>query len=60
VVGPIEPLPAFRAAEQAVPALAIEDVTALQASNARGDFLASELGIQARLVTVQPQGKSSA
>jgi hypothetical protein len=41
-------------------ALAIEDVTALQASNACGDLFASELGIQPRMMTVQPEGKSFA
>jgi hypothetical protein len=43
VVGSIESLPAFRAAKQAVPALAIESVTALQACNACGDLFASQL-----------------
>jgi len=60
VVGPIESLLAFQAAEQAVPALAIEDVTTMQASNACGDLFASELGIQPRVMTAQPQGKSFA
>lgn len=57
VVGPTEPLPAFRAAEPAVVALAIEDVTAFQASYAWGDLLANQVSEQAWLMTAQPQRK---
>jgi hypothetical protein len=42
VVGPLKPLPAFRTAEQAVPALAIESVTTMQARNASGDLFADQ------------------
>jgi len=58
VVGPLEPLAAFRAAEPAVVALAIEDVTAFQARNACGDLLANQVSEQPRLMTAEPQGKA--
>jgi hypothetical protein len=57
VVGQVEPLPAFRAAEPAVVAFTIESVTAFQAGNACGNLFASEPGEQAWLMTAQPQGK---
>jgi hypothetical protein len=49
-----EPLPAFRAAEPVVVAFAIEDVSTTQASDACGNFSADELGVQPRVVAVQP------
>jgi hypothetical protein len=57
VVGPIESLPAFRAAEPAVVAFTIESVTAFQAGNARRDLLPNQVGEQPRVMTAQPQGK---
>jgi hypothetical protein len=58
VVGLLEPLPAFRATEQAVPALAIESVTALQARNSWGNLLANQVSEQAWFMAAQPQGKA--
>jgi NaMN:DMB phosphoribosyltransferase len=55
---PESPL-AFRAAKQAVPALAIENVSTIQASNTCGNLFASQLGVQPWVMTAQPQGKPS-
>jgi hypothetical protein len=51
---------AFRGAKQAVPALAIQGVSALQASHACGDLFANQVSEYPRMMTVQPQGKSFA
>jgi hypothetical protein len=56
-VGPLESLLAFRATEPAVLAFTIESITALQARNACGDLLPSELGEQPWVMTAQPQRK---
>jgi hypothetical protein len=60
VIGPLKPVLAIRGTKQAVPALAMEGVSALQTRNPRRDLFASELGVQLRMMTVQPQGKSFA
>jgi hypothetical protein len=49
---------AIRGTKQAVPALAMEGVSALQTRNARRDLFASELGVQPRMMTVQPKGEA--
>jgi hypothetical protein len=48
---------AIRAAKQAVPALAVEGITALQACNAWGNLLANQVSEQAWFVPAQPHCK---
>jgi len=54
---PESPL-ATRGAKQAVPALTVEDVPTIRARKACRNLGASELGVQSRMVTVQPKGEA--
>jgi hypothetical protein len=58
VAGSPESVLAIHAAKQAVPTLAIEDVPTIEARKACRNLGASELGVQSRMVTVQPKGKA--
>ena len=49
---------AIHGAKQAVSTFAIEDVPTIQASKACRNLGASELGVQSRMVTVQPKGEA--
>jgi hypothetical protein len=60
VAGSPESVLAIHGAKQAVSTLAIEDVPTIQASKACRNLGASELGVQSRMVTVQPKGKALA
>jgi hypothetical protein len=58
VAGSPESVLAIHGAKQAVSTLAIKDVPTIQASKACRNLDASELGVQPRVMAVQPQGKS--